>query len=390
MSADREVPWPRAGGARIEVARDLLTLRRTFRDVLVVPQSGRRHTGGPVWPLFHAQVLARTCWGAVPVPIDGRPRVSGPPPARTLDAGTWCGLVGLHYGHMIADFGMRIVRAAHADPDLPLIFALPAAPGFRPPAHFWQMIDVLGVDRARVVLVGEPLRVGTLHVLPQAERLYGGGPSQAHLDLMDRVVGDKSGVEKDVACVFVSRSRVHRGGQIAGEGYLEEVLRGCGARIFHPQEHPISEQIDVYCRARKLIFSEGSAVHTLQLVGRIGNEVAVLSRRPWRRMAAASIRPRVASLTYLHAVDGLVRGLGPSRRSQRHRGISVLDERKLLREFARIGIDLAPRWDRAAYLGRRDRDLRAWIDRRKGQSPACGEDEFVDIQLASLGVDVRY
>ena len=362
--------------------------RQTFRNIVVVPQRGRRHCGGPIWPRFYLQVRARTCWGVVPVPIDTRPRDETP--KRTIREGIWCGLVGLHYGHMIADFSMRIAASAASDPDLPLIFALPEHPEFTPPVYFRQMLDALGVERRRVVLVREPVLVGALHVFPQAERLYGGGPSRAHLDLMDRLFGPPDASVMDLDTVYLSRSRVDRGGQIAGEGYLEERLAETGVQVIHPQALAVTEQIALYRRARKLIFSEGSAVHTLQLVGRIGADVAVLVRRPRRWLARASLRPRARSLTYLSAVDDLVRGLGRSARAQRHRGISILNEDRLLREFARIGIDLAPLWDCADYRARRDADIRSWIAYRRTEPRPDDEPRYVDARLASLGIPVRY
>ena len=363
---------------------------QAFSDVVVVPQQpGNRYRGGPIWPGFYWRVRARTCWGILPIPIDTRP----PEPAechQAITAGAWCGTIVHHYGHMIASFGMRVVYAAALDPNLPLLFSLPAVEGFVPPLHFWQMIDALGADRARLLLVAEPVRVGMVYVFPQAERLYGGAPSARHLGLMDRLFGDKAAVEKDVACAFVSRARVTRGGQIAGEAYLNEVLAQFGVHVFYPEEHSVQEQIAFYSRVRHLIFSEGSAVHTLQLMGRLGADISILVRRPWRWHAFASLWPRARSLRYLRAVEALIRGVGPSRRVQHHRGISVLDEAKLLRAFRRVGLDLAPRWDAAEYRASRDRDIRSWIERRKRGLHAVDEQEHIDLQLRSLRIDVRY
>ncbi|MFD0934367.1 glycosyltransferase 61 family protein [Methylobacterium trifolii] len=338
--------------------------------------------------MFYLRIGARSCWGIIPIPVDRRPPSAEP--QHALDGGVWCGFVDLHYGHMIAEFGMRIVQAAYLDPHLPLVFSLPEGFSLPLPSFFWEIIDVLGVARTRLVFVREPLRVRVLHVYPQAERLYGGGPSARHLDLLDRLFGDKVAVEKDIPCAFVSRALVSRGGQIAGESYLEDVLSRLGVLIIHPEKQTVGAQLALYCRVRRLIFSEGSAVHTLQLIGRIDVDVAVLVRRPRRYLAFASLRPRVRALTYLRAVAGLIRGLGASRRTQRHRGVSVLDEAGLLREFQRIGLDLAPHWDTRTYRARRDDDIRAWIALRKSLPQRYDEAEFVDLQLAALAIPVTY
>lgn len=95
-----------------------------FRDITVMPTQGLQHgldgrvqrppcglyRGGPVWPRFAFQVRARHCRGLLPVPVDRRP---APAPAiRHLHAGIWCGPASPHFGHMIADFAMRLPAAA--------------------------------------------------------------------------------------------------------------------------------------------------------------------------------------------------------------------------------------------------------------------------------------
>ena len=152
----------------------------------------------------------------------------------------------------------------------------------------------------------------------------------------------------------------------------------------------MQQQITVYARAQRLIFSEGSAVHTLQLLGHLGANIAILVRRPWRWHAYASVRPRAHSLTYLRAVESLISGLGPSRRTERHRGIAGLSEERLLRAFRRIGLDLTPYWNSAQYRNCRDRDIRAWIAQRKSRFSPYDEQEHINLQLLSQGIDVRY
>ena len=55
-------------------------------------------------------------------------------------------------------------------------------------------------------------------------------------------------------------------------------------------------QLQLYRRARVVIFSEGSAVHALQLLGHLDCDVVILVRRPGNQLAAASLEPRVRSL----------------------------------------------------------------------------------------------
>jgi hypothetical protein len=406
---------------------------RSFRDIMVHPTQEMRppdgafFRGGPEWPHFSTQIFARHCRGALPKPVDSRPLAAraewpyfdprflpdfwphlygdaqpapqdcrgGMPgladahaPAsdqviEAMDAGMWCGPITLHFGHMVADFSMRIARSSRADAAAPLVFTLPPFRDFAPPPYFWDIIDHLGVDRRRVLLVRKPTRFRRLSVLPQAERPVGGGPSRRHLRLMDAITGSGTASDRNLGHVFVSRGRLAEG-RFAGESYIEEALVGAGITVFHPESVDLHAQLRLYRRARTLVFSEGSALHALQLLGHLDADIIVLVRRPRRRIAAASLRPRARSLRYLEAVRGLVHGLSPSGRTIRRSGMTVLDEPRFLAGLKRTDIDLAPFWDPMAYVERRDADIAAWVAQRRAAGPHPGEQAMIDEQLRAL------
>jgi hypothetical protein len=406
---------------------------RSFRNIMVHPTQEMRppdgafFRGGPEWPHFSTQIFARHCRGTLPKPVDSRPLAAraewpyfdpqflpafwphlygdaqpAPQDSRralarladahaptseqvieTMDAGIWCGPITLHFGHMVADFSMRIAGSSRIDAATPLVFSLPPFRDFAPPPYFWDIIDHLGVDRRRVLLVHKPTRFHRLSVLPQAERPVGGGPSRRHLRMMDAITGSDTVTDRDLGHVFVSRGRLAEG-RFAGESYIEEALADAGVAVFHPEAVDLHAQLRLYRRARTLIFSEGSALHALQLLGRLDADIIVLVRRPRRRIAAASLRPRARSLHYLEAVRGLVHGLSRSGRTIRRAGMSVLDEPRFLAGLKRTGIDLAPFWDPMAYAERRDADIAAWVAQRRAAGPYPGEQAMIDEQLRAL------
>lgn len=386
---------------------------RSFRHVLVHPTQEMRDPdgaffrGGPAWPHFWTQILARHCRGLIPRPIDAEPLPAWPewpyfdprflavfwpqlgldpnlppqarrrevvrlaaehaplPAQRTdrIEAGIWCGPIHLHFGETIAAWGMRIAGSGQIAEALPLIFSLPPLRGVEPPPFFWDMLDHLQVDRRRVLLIRAPTRVDRLEVIPQAERLYGGGPHPRHLALMDEITADRT-IERDIDYLFVSRARMPDG-RFAGESYLEEALAAAGVIVFRPETTDLRAQLRLYRRARCLVFSEGSALHALQLLGHLGSEMVVLVRRPRYRIAARTLRPRTRSLRYIEPM-GLVHGVSRSGHTMRRGGITVLDEARLIAGLAAAGIDLGRHWSAKAYAERRDADIAAWIARREG------------------------
>ncbi len=410
---------------------------RLFRHVLVNPTQEMRDPdgaffrGGPEWPHFSTQILARHCRGAVPRPIDVRPlpalpewpyfdpevlpvfwpqlgtdaQLSAPERRRatarladtmaplprqttqTDDAGIWCGPINLHFGHMISDFGMRLAGSSQIDDETPLVFSLPPFRDVEPSPLFWGMLDHLGVDRRRVMLVRQPTRFDRLYVVPQAERPYGGGPHPRHLRLMDAITGASGPTDPDVDFVFVSRSRL-ADGRFAGESYIDEALTAAGVTVFHPETTDLVAQLRLYRRARVLIFSEGSALHALQLLGHIAADLIVLVRRPANRLAAASLRPRMRSLRYLPAARGLVHGMSPSGHPIRRAGISILDEAPFLAGLAAAGINLATRWHSIGYAERRDADIESWVAQRQSAGRHPGDKALVEQGLRALSLPV--
>jgi hypothetical protein len=365
---------------------------KRFRNIVVYPsQELLRHLsggaffrGGPDWPHFHVQVYARHCWNLIPRPVDRRPSRAAAP-AERADSGIWCGPVSNHFGHTIADFGTRIAASNRLDMATPLVFSLSDAAGSEPPEFFWQILDHLGVDRSRVLLVRQPTRFERLLVVPQAERRWGGGPSREHLRLMDAITATAAPPERDAGCVFVSRGLWPKG-RFAGEAYLDRVFAGAGITVFHPERVDLQAQLRLYRRAQRLVFSEGSALHALQLLGHVDADVVVLARRPSRRVAAASLRPRVRSLRYIPAALGVVYGVTASGAPQRPAGISVIDENACLAGLKSVGIDLAALWDRKSYAEARDGEIAAWIAYRLETASHPGERAMIERRLRALSL----
>jgi hypothetical protein len=372
----------------------------SFRNVIVTPTAAILHRplpvefqGGPAWPDFESQRAARHLRGKEAKPFDTAPDVPAAPPAESLAEALWCGPLCPHFGHAIADYGGRIAVSAHLRPGLPLLFSHRGEE--EAPPFFAGLLRQLGVEASRAVILRRPVRVGLLHVFPQAERLQGPAPDPAYLDLLQRHGAGDTDPELAGRTVFLSRSKVRADtliGRIAGEAYLDEALRRAGVIVAYPEELPLAEQMRLYRSAGRLLFSEGSALHGLQLLGRIRAEVGVLVRRPGSRMAGNAVRPRAARLHWLEAMAGLVRG---RRRDgvgfDVSRGLAVPDAAALQEVLgARFGIHLAPHWDAGEFRAAVLADLQRWRGARRALTARRGypaDDAAVVAQcLAELGL----
>ena len=54
---------------------------------------------------------------------------------------------------------------------------------------------------------------------------------------------------------------------------------GNGYAVFRPEEHPIRDQMIHYLNASEIVFSEGSAIHLIDIMPRLKARVAVVARR---------------------------------------------------------------------------------------------------------------
>jgi hypothetical protein len=364
---------------------------RCFEDILVHPTYDLLRPpfmlfrGGPAWPRFWLQRDARHCRYPVPLPLDRRPYAPSSAVEDREPIGIWCGPVSEHFGHAITDFGGRLAYSSRFKPDVPLIFS--ALPGGRtPPQFFFQMMAHFGVAAERIMIVSRPTLFDRLYVFRQAERQFGGPPDPRYLALLDEIVTVPRS-SNDGSRLFVSRAGLPKG-RIAGEAYLETILAQVGFEVFRPELVSLEEQMMRYRKADHLLFSEGSAIHGLQLLGSIPARVTVICRRQGHRIAQPAIQARARSLDYIDCVDGLVYGARPSGGPQRSSGMSVLNVHGCVAAFAKAGIDVGHFWDREAYIARRDQDIVNWIEYRRRWRRPWSESPFLRWTLSRAGVSL--
>ncbi len=330
--------------------------------------------GGPLWPRYAWQWKARHARGWLPIPRDAAPSFIAEP-TMTIPQAIWCGPIAFHFGHAVADFGMRIAESAYSGLPCPLLFAMESQLDIDPPEYFWQILRHLKVDTDRVLIVRSPIKVEKLYVYPQSEVRGGAGPSRQHLDLMDRITGSTANQTTNTM-VYVSRSRLHENhnfpvGQIAAESYIENALTQVGFTTIHPEEMPVDQQLEAYKNASTLIFSEGSALHGLQLLGRLHSKLGIISRRKGKSMPTTSFQGRVQKLTHINAVHGMIYSLRSNGRADKTRAISVLDQKHLIDSLMKFGVDLTGIWDSNTYCRTRNDDIKSWASRMNalGQHP---------------------
>ena len=343
-----------------------------FSDIFVVPYdglleqgtSGEYHRGGPIWPDWETPHGGRHFgYGS---PIDRKPLA--PTTWRDLDAAQWCGPIHWHFGHMVAEFSMRLLPTALNGNPAPLLFCgnppdrfvgHPDPLSLTPP-FFRDMLDYAGLSPDRVLITGEPLRVKRLFVEPQAEHCYTSPPSAAHLDLLDAHAERRLGPVARQGGLFVSRAGMFA--RFAGEPYIERVLAAAGFRVIRPETLPLIDQLRAYRSHAHVIFSEGSALHAPQFLGRCFDRVDVLRREDGQDLNAVSVQPRCRELSYWSFMRGSISLLGANGKPWRLYALSVIDPDRFLEVMRSMGCPLDRYWDREAFAEAEARDAAAWAE----------------------------
>ena len=133
-----------------------------------------------------------------------------------------------------------------------------------------------------------------------------------------------------------------------------------GHQVVYPEELPVRAQLALYAAAETVVFTEGSAVHGAQLLGRNLGHVIVVTRRPGRRLGRAFLLPRAERVTHIEALKGLV---SAASESQQVHGFAVVDPARLREDLQSAGVAMPIGLDEATFAQAQERDLLAWCAR---------------------------
>lgn len=372
----------------VTIARGVLA---TFENVHVVPYDqllgghpSAIHKGGPIWPDWENQTWPRHCRRGRPV--DAQPLAPTIAPHRIVRKNAfWCGPIVKHFGHAIGDFGMRILPSLAEGSDIIGVFS--SGGRFQHfsyediPSFYRQMLTYYGLRRENTFVVKDPVIFDEINIVPQAEQIGGIGPSGDYLNMLDELFVRKVGATQKRTSTFVSRSAMR--GRIAGESYLEDAMAKIGFHIFHPESASLDEQIRTYATSEVLVFSEGSAIHGTQLLGRQLGDVIVIERRGGKQLCRENLVPRSRALEYVNAVKCVISEISNGAMMSAS-GISVLQEDLFVEQMMICGMDIGPVWESAKFQAAQEKDIVGWIRRPIYQRTGASK-EYIARKLEDAG-----
>ncbi|MGJ7094794.1 glycosyltransferase 61 family protein [Vibrio hannami] len=294
---------------------------KKLQNVVVAPYQyllsgkGKIHQGGPVFPDWNTSPYRHYRCGKpvdnLPVvPLQGNPTIKEPV--------FWCGAIYQHFGHQVSEFSSRILVYKYFAKKMRLngkyCFAISESSHWKVvddlPTFFLDILDWFNIPYEQVLLVRSPLYVEQLYVCPQQEHLGEPSPTKSdYIELLTTHAEQSSPVSRvSEGGVFVSKAGLPDA-RFAAEKYLEECFIKAGISVIKPETLSLKEQINAYLAHEDLFFTEGSAIHGLQLLGKNVKNVHVLMRHKGT-FAANRLIPRsisvnhIAPLGFVHKFNG--------------------------------------------------------------------------------------
>jgi hypothetical protein len=382
----------------------LFSQGQTFSGTVVVPYEhlltrqggGHEHRGGPVWPHWDQQTAPR--FNRDGDPCDAMPVYDEPKVHYEGRNYVWVGPIYPHFGHGMAEFYTRLACSVSAVDKPVLVFAsrlsYPVEDIQQAPGWIRSLLQWYGVAERDVLLVNQASRFERLTVFPQAEQLHRVGPSLAYLELLNEIslrnLDESPSLDFPnfdmTRPIYVSRAGVRN--CFAGEEYLEGRLRLCGVNILRPERCSLLQQMAIYKMATHLIFSEGSALHGVQLLGSIPAKVSVLMRRTdehYSHFCEPFLLPRVGGLEYVECTRGSVHGRNRRGRENSTVGTPLLHEGKLLDWFERQGICLDAYWDSDTFADNERKEVATWLNFASRREHTAASRDLICLRLAAEG-----
>ncbi len=141
-----------------------------------------------------------------------------------------------------------------------------------------EVIDHLELTSFELRVCTKPLLVDKLLIASQASTL---GPLSEPCDQYIDMLTNYNPLPKKELCsksFYISRTKLSSTSRLIGEKLLEKKLKEFGYQIIYPELISLSQQLEVYASAERLVFCEGSAVHGLEILGRVKAKIDLISR----------------------------------------------------------------------------------------------------------------
>lgn len=201
------------------------------------------------------------------------------------------GFFNSHFGHVLTESIHRLWAFNINNYDGIVFSVFSATPRhipihtYTPPQWFAQVLDVLEIPMTSCTFVTDSCTFENL-IIPEPGSELSLGIKEwysPYLENLQHKIWDRThNLRRNLPDLklFLGRSHIPLNGSVAGEKYLETLLVDEDYISFKPENYDFLEQLAYLMNARKIIFTEGSAIYPLELMNSLDTEIACIPRRP--------------------------------------------------------------------------------------------------------------
>jgi len=188
------------------------------------------------------------------------------------------GVLHEHFGHFVAESVHRLwLLRLLVGQNAWVAFHVGVRRGVfrtRMPDYVVDVLSALGAPPERLLFIDRPMRFARIY-FPKQGRYLGrpeiiSGYSETFFGRHADNIGKR---------LYISRSTYLSKGSYFGERLVERTLAANGFEVIYPESLAPTRLVQAFREASEIVFAEGSAIHLLEICGRISARVLVVMRR---------------------------------------------------------------------------------------------------------------
>ncbi len=181
---------------------------------------------------------------------------------------------------------------------------------YTPPQWFIQILKILEIPLGKCIWVTHDCTFQNL-IIPEPGSELSLGPKKwyrSYLEKLQQRIWELTShlrIDKPEK-LFLGRTHIRFSGNIAGSEFFETLLVDEGYVSLKPENYDVLEQLAYIINAQKIIFSEGSAIHILELMNYLDTEIACIPRRATNKAFYPHIHSKCSNYVITGNIDDVV------------------------------------------------------------------------------------
>ena len=297
------------------------------------------------------------------------------------------GSVSPHFGHALTE-GIHRLWAFNNNIHDGIVFAVSSRSNindtnYTPSRWFIQTLEILEIPLAKCIWVTNDCAFENL-IVPEPGSEFTLGPKnwyRSYLEKQQQRIFDATHhlrKEKGELKLFLGRSHIPLSEHIGGEKYWESLLVDDGYISLKPEKHSMLEQVTYLMSAKKIVFSEGSAIYSLELLNYLDADIACIPRRPNNQFYYPHIESKCRNYIVAGNLEKVLRLRGGIKKSTRKMPINE-NPYQVVESLRNHDFALLKNWDEEKFLAQEKSDVIMYIEQVKTQFKNLKSARYLEI-----------